>query len=257
MYFNEDDLIVKRIKHLTKFVDRFLVIEGNYTHSGFNKKFQFKENHPELSRNPKVIYIQHEINLNSIYWRFQKWRKGHGVSWKLEGAQRNAVIPHLRLFRDDDIVLYGDLDEFPSHYVFEYLKSNLEKIQASPHVCLQKNHIYSLKYLYEGDWSGTIVSSVLKLRAHTPKGLRSMRNDLEKINLAGWHLSFFMDREKISEKIMAFAHQEFNNKALAMSDHVQWALENGVDIFNMGRKIIKRGVIPPEYDEISWLFERG
>lgn len=187
MYFNEDDLFVKRIEHLAKFVDRFLVIEGNYTHSGSYKPFQFKSNHPELSRDQRVIYVQHEIKLNSIYWRFQKWRKGRGVSWKFEGAQRNAVIPYLRLFRDDDIILCGDLDEFPSHHVFEYVKSNLEKIRATPHVCLQRNHIYNLQYLYEGDWSGTIISSVSKLRSHTPKRLRSMRDNLEKIQSAGWH----------------------------------------------------------------------
>lgn len=257
MYFNEDDLIVKRINHLAKFVDRFVVIEGNYTHSGRYKPFQFGLNHPELLSDSRIIYVRHKICFESLYWRFQKWRKGHGVSWKIEGAQRNAVVPYLGLFRGDDIVLTGDLDEFPSHHVFDYIRHNLERVRNSPHVCLQNNHIYSLNYLYEGAWNGTVVSSVAKLVALTPKRLRSMRDGLEKISRGGWHLSFFMDSDKISQKIMAFAHQEFNNDTLAKSDHVRWALENGEDLFDMGRKIIRSEASSHEYQEIAKLFERN
>lgn len=256
MYFNEDDLIVKRIKHLEDHVDYFIVVEGDYTHSGESKPLRFEVRHPILARHPKVVYIPHHLNFNSAYWCFQKWRKGRGVSWKIEGAQRNAVIPHLKRFSPTDIVMSGDLDEFPSLRVLEFINSHPEELTKTAHVCRQVNHIYSLGYHFEGQWHGTIVSSVADLVSITPKRLRSVRDGLAKIDAGGWHLSFFMDSEKISEKIRAFAHQEFDNEALAATDHVEWALENGVDLFGLGREILKTDTNSPEYDEISKLLDK-
>lgn len=255
MYFNEDDLIVKRIKHLEDYVDYFLIVEGDYTHSGESKPFRFGSKLPALAKHPKIVYIQHHLNFNNIYWRFQKWRKGRGISWKIEGTQRNAAVPYLRKYSPSDIVMSGDLDEFPSRAALEFIKSNYEEVIKTAHVCNQINHIYSLGYHFEGQWNGTIVSSVADLITITPKKLRSMREGLSKIEAGGWHLSFFMDSKQTSEKIRAFAHQEFDNEALAKIGHVEWALENGVDLFGLGRQILKNDPNSPDYREISELFD--
>ena len=254
MYFNEDDLIVKRINHLKDHVDYFLVVEGSYTHSGEPKSLRFELRHPILAKHPKILYIPHHLNFNSVYWRFQKWRKGRGISWKIEGAQRNAAIPSLKRFSPRDIVMSGDLDEFPSRRVLDFIKSNYKEVLKNAHVCSQINHIYNIAYRFEGRWNGTIVSSVADLITNTPKRLRAVRDSLSKIDDAGWHLSFFMGSEKISEKIRAFAHQEFNNEAFAKTDHVEWAMETGTDLFGLGREILKTDTNGPEYEEISRLF---
>ena len=41
MYFNEDLLLDLRLNQLNPFIDKFVIVESKYTHSGDEKKFNF------------------------------------------------------------------------------------------------------------------------------------------------------------------------------------------------------------------------
>ena len=41
MYFNEDLVLDIRLNHLSNIVEKFIIVESNYTHSGEFKEFNF------------------------------------------------------------------------------------------------------------------------------------------------------------------------------------------------------------------------
>ena len=44
MYFDEDLLLDIRLNHLDKFVNKFVIVEANYTHNGNKKQLSFDIN---------------------------------------------------------------------------------------------------------------------------------------------------------------------------------------------------------------------
>ena len=43
-FFNELDLLDLRLRHLSNIVDKFIIVEGEYSHQGRKKKLYFDEN---------------------------------------------------------------------------------------------------------------------------------------------------------------------------------------------------------------------
>ena len=41
MYFNEELMLEVRLNELYQYVDKFIIVESSYTHSGENKGFNF------------------------------------------------------------------------------------------------------------------------------------------------------------------------------------------------------------------------
>ena len=56
MYFNEDIILEIRLNELDKYVDNFVIIENNFTHSGEEKGFNFDINKFQNFKN-KIIYL--------------------------------------------------------------------------------------------------------------------------------------------------------------------------------------------------------
>ena len=55
-YFNEPLLFDLRLNILDKYVDKFIVCEANYTHSGQKKKINFnKDNYPDFK--DRIVHI--------------------------------------------------------------------------------------------------------------------------------------------------------------------------------------------------------
>ena len=43
MYFNEELMLEARLNELNQYVDKFIIVESSYTHSGENKRFNFNK----------------------------------------------------------------------------------------------------------------------------------------------------------------------------------------------------------------------
>ena len=71
-YFNEKTLVDLRFNILDKFIDKFVIAEAAYTHSGNKKKINFNINdYPKFKH--KIIFIsvyQKPKNLLKIYKKF-------------------------------------------------------------------------------------------------------------------------------------------------------------------------------------------
>ena len=59
MYFDEDLLLDIRLNHLDKFVNKFVIVEDNYTHNGNKKKLSFDINKFKKFKH-KIVYIKVE-----------------------------------------------------------------------------------------------------------------------------------------------------------------------------------------------------
>jgi hypothetical protein len=70
----------------------------------------------------------------------------------------------------------------------------------------------------------------------------------------GWHLSYFGDIEFIKNKIINFAHQEFNNSKYVNDEFIKDHIKNNKSLFDENATIeyiptSNNNNLPPEYDK--------
>ena len=107
-----------RFNILDKYVDKFVIAEATYSHSGNKKKLNFDINKFSKFKN-KIIYLKVENEPNDIIYN----KKGKVLSEEDSEMransikriiyQRNKLIEGLTDAKDDDYILYSDNDEIP------------------------------------------------------------------------------------------------------------------------------------------------
>ena len=111
-YWDEDILLDLRLNILDKFVDYFVIVEGNKTWQNNPKKFfdikkfqKFKD---------KIIYIPVTDLPDGIdpYLR--------------ENYQRNSIIKGLNHAKSDDTIIISDLDEIPNPKIKNFELNNMK-----------------------------------------------------------------------------------------------------------------------------------
>jgi beta-1,4-mannosyl-glycoprotein beta-1,4-N-acetylglucosaminyltransferase len=96
MFFDEELLLSLRLKTLNKYVDKFIIVESKYTHSGDQKKLIFDINKYSEFKN-KINYIVTEDapngieNINSDDDENQKNIKHIMNALRRENYQRNKI----------------------------------------------------------------------------------------------------------------------------------------------------------------------
>ena len=159
LFFNELDLLELRLELLYNYVDYFIISECDYTFSGLPKPFYFEENKDIFSRfKDKIIHIKHhnsnEIDsftnpygdleqenfdrYNAIIKYYDTIKHSSKTSygkpwWCRDLLQREYVSLGMDKCSDDDIIIFGDLDEFP-----DPLKIRTD---GNSYLCHQKNMI--------------------------------------------------------------------------------------------------------------------
>ena len=110
-FSNERLLYNLRLNILYKFVDRFIVIEANYTHSGNKKKINFNVNHyPKYKKKiTHIILKQVSPELQYPNKDFKRWN-----SHKRMEFQRKKIADALIDSGPEDIIMYSDSDEIPN-----------------------------------------------------------------------------------------------------------------------------------------------
>ena len=131
LFFNEVDLLKVRLEYLGPIVDNFIIVEANIDFSGVKKEFILSnELLTSLPFSNKILYYKKEIDFNSFYWILKKmryWNRRSSLLWKLQDAQRNSLLEPLKVFKDNDLIIFSDLDEFPSIEAIEYFQNKKNK----------------------------------------------------------------------------------------------------------------------------------
>jgi len=176
-FFNELDLLEIRLSELYDYVDYFVIVEGNKTHSGKAKNFIFKKNKSRYKKwENKIIYVQ--LKMPTLNWldklmiffektRFYKIPRtidanlGFG-RWRLERFQRKGIKKGLKNCKKKDIIMISDLDEIPNK---NKITEIVNKVKEGKVISLsQKLYYYYLNGFSNQDWTGTKVCSYETLK---------------------------------------------------------------------------------------------
>ena len=236
MFFDEEMLLDLRLNILDKYVDKFVITESAFMHSGRSKKLNF-----DISRyqkfKEKIIYnVVNNNPTNIIPVSENDDKKTREIklinnSNKREHYQREAAQKTLEEADPDDWILINDIDEIPN------LKEiNLNKIKKKIILFKQKMFYYKFNLLYQTKpWFGT--RACKKMNFISPQWLRDVRekkyplwrfdiafsktkyNDICYIENGGWHFTNIKSPEDIEKKLSNFLHHhEFEESGLKLND---------------------------------------
>lgn len=110
-FYNEIELLEWRLHMLADVVDCFVIVEANRTFQNREKPFNLEKYRDRLSP----------------YWdkiRYLKIAEGlpYTDDWSIEIYQRNYIAKGLRECQPDDVIIIGDVDEFPDPQILEQMQ---------------------------------------------------------------------------------------------------------------------------------------
>jgi len=210
LFFNEFDLLKTRLEYYGSSVDHFVIAECDVDFSGKKKGYLLnKDSIQTLPFSEKILLCQAQLDFNSLQWLYKKFRYKNDRKkflWKIQDFQRNLLMKELKKFSENDVIIFGDLDEFPNH---EAISNFLRGGDLEIIVCDQIMFYYNLSIIIDNeDWNGSLIFKRKLLNEFKLHYLRSQRNNFPIIKNAGWHFSYFMRPEFIREKILSIADVE-------------------------------------------------
>ena len=223
MFFDEEMLLDLRLNILDRFVDKFVIVESSYTHSGKEKKLifdinkysKFKEkiNYIILKDPPKGI---EKIDNNDSEGEIS--RKEILNALKRENLQRDTIFNGLKDADKNDWIIISDLDEIP-----DLTNINFNNIKNKIIFFKQKVFYYKLNLeLKTLRWIGT--KACRKKHLKSPQWLRNIKdkiypkwridilfaenkyNNIFFVENGGWHFSFVKKPEDIEKKLKSYLH---------------------------------------------------
>ena len=246
-FFNELDLLEIRLNTLNEIVDEFIITEASLTFSGIPKPYYLSESLHMFKQFTNKITIQKVDFFPRYLTPFERDR-----------FQRDQVSKILNeKLTDNDILIYGDLDEIPNPAT---LKTGIDKVienqakmvhlaQDIYYCYLNQKEISGTHLSFTGEyqwilrrkWLGTNISKWAYSKNFTPTDLRSPKHKKKGIRLknGGWHFSYIGSEgkmsvyDRVSKKIISAAHQEFNSQEFLVN--LQDKIANSKDIFSRKR----------------------
>ncbi len=264
-FFCELDLLEIRLNILDPYVDYFVIRESNLGFAGNSKKYFFEENKNLFEKFlDKIIYIKVDDNPEHFYelpyiqnpqtkeekcenmiYNFvdssTNWSKSE-KHWGREFFQRECLHRGLLNCQDDDLIIFGDLDEIPDPNILSSIISSYEYDKT--YVFEQKMYYYYINLFKEDKWRGTVLTSYGFLKDKPLNDFRlNGRNSIsgiypfETVENAGWHFSYMGGSDRVIFKIESGGHQELNN------DYIKNNVHNNIntkrDIFFRGCEMIE------------------
>ena len=190
IFYNELDILKKRLRYLDSVVDKFVLVESTSTFRGIPKELYYQNNKDIFKEwNDKIIHIVVEDNPSGK------------DPWTREYFQRNCIARGLLEFQDDDIVMVSDVDEIPNRTALR-LPPDM-KMCSYNMIAFQ----YNFNYIQELEpWFGTVITTKGVLMQVSPQKLREMRWSVPHYKNAGWHLSSFGDEKFVANKTYNCSH---------------------------------------------------
>ena len=195
-YFNEPLLFELRLNILNEYVDKFIVCEATYTHSGQKKKINFnKDNFPNFKE--KIIHIVVDKDPENLF-EINESNKFNNSLFRLNAAkriekQRNEITSFFDKSNNDDWIIYSDSDEIP-----DLSKINLKNIKKKIVLFKQKVFHYRFNLVLDSyDWFGSKACRLKDL------GSISVLRNLKTKKYPWWRLDTLFKQDKhISVKII-------------------------------------------------------
>jgi len=245
-YFEEELMMDLRFNILNPYVDKFIVCESTFTHSGNKKKINFdKKKYPKFK--DKIIHLVLENepddlikkdHLDTIEKRFNSiLRIKH---------QRNYIVKALEEFSINDLVIYSDNDEIPN---LENI--DLKNVKKKFLIFNQKLFYYKLDLVVPKlSWFGSKACKLKYLKSID--NLRNIKN--KKYSLFRFD-TYFSDSKNVSVEIVNNGGWHFSNlksakqlekKYLNDENHAEYELKD--TSYEIIKDNILRKVVPYNYE---------
>lgn len=262
-FFNELDILDLRLNILNDYVDYFVIVESDVSHSGEKKPFNFEINKSRYDKFiDKIIYYKVTdtpndfLNLNEttddelnkinefIIKQTKRFNRKTQQDYGRDFFQKESVRRPLINCNDDDIILFSDLDEIPNPEIIGRMNEyDLEHKILS----LQQNtYYYYLNVFKQSDWYGT---KILKYKNLKNLSLNEVRGDTtlsEVIDGGGWHFSFMGGKKMVEKKLTSYSAKDLSSKRVLES--IEYNIENNIDPFFRGNlETVKIDNTFPEY----------
>ena len=218
-FYNEHLMYEIRLNILKDKVDKFIVTESTYSHSGQKKKLNFDiNNYPKFK--DKIIYIIIDKEPEGIVPENDDPSLQRSNSLKRIALSYDECLKKLEQFEENDFIMLSDNDEIPNLNSNEFLNNKNSIVLFNQLFIYFKFNLLYDKML----WPGTKGCKKGKL-----KSLSWLRNiklkkypfwrldtlfsdnkyiDLNVINDGGWHFTNLKTPEEIYEKFMNFGHHD-------------------------------------------------
>ena len=223
MFFDEEMLLELRLNTLDKFVDKFIIVESAYTHSGKEKKLIFDINkYPKFKEKIDYIIVRdlpHGIEqIDKDDSNLEITNKEIMNALRRENFQRNTIKQGLINANDNDWIIISDLDEIPD-------LSNINFNSINKKIIFFKQKVFYYKLNLELKTLRWIGSKACKKKyLKSPQWLRNVKDKIypkwrldiifsEKrynsvffVENGGWHFSFVKKPEDIEKKLKSYLH---------------------------------------------------
>ena len=236
MFFDEEMILDLRLNILSKYVDKFVITEATYMHSGKPKKLIFDINKFSKFKD-KIIYqvIDKQpaniIPVNKSDDESTKEKKLIDNSNKREHFQREQSKKFLDKLDPDDLILINDIDEIPN------LESiNLNKINKKLILFKQKMFYFKFNLIYKNKyWWGS--RACRKKNFLSPQWLRDVKkkkypiwrldiifstmkyNSIHYVENGGWHFTNIKSPEALEKKLLNYLHHyEYEQSGLNLKN---------------------------------------
>ena len=229
-YYDEELMMDIRFNTLNDQVEKFIVVESLFSHSGNKKKLNFDINNYSKFKD-KIIYIVIENEPNNL----KKGDKLNQSEKRMNSLKRieqsyDSMLDGIKEAGENDLIILSDNDEIPNLTSDQFLNSKKNII-----IFKQLLFYYKFNLNYENlTWFGSKACRKKKLKSMT--WLRNLKNkpyswwrldvlfsnykerDLEIINDGGWHFTNMKTPEKLYEKLKNFGHHdEFDESGIDLN----------------------------------------
>lgn len=248
-FFNELDILKIRLNVLAPVVDKFVISEATETFSGLKKPLYYEENKELFAEfQDKIIHVVVDDT-------------PQGDTHYRDTFQKNAVTRGLEGCKDEDIIIFSDLDEIPNPDKIREILQNFQEdkiyhfAQRLFYCYLNMEEVSGSLLSYAGEfegvehkkWIGTKMCSYKLLREQNLK-LGELRFPERKeigirVEDGGWHFGYMGGhgekdiKKRVQEKVVSAAHQEYNSKHVL--SNVTDQIKDGKDIFGRNAQFVR------------------
>ena len=218
-FYSEHMMYDVRLNILKDKVDKFVVTESTFSHSGKKKKLNFDiKNYPKFK--DKIDYIVIDREPEGIVPENNNPELQRENSLKRIALSYDESLKAIKNFSDEDLIMLSDNDEIPNLDSYEFKKNKKDIV-----IFRQLFFYYKFNLLYDKmNWFGTKACKKkrlkslswlknIKLKKYPFWRLDTMFSETKQINLqiikdGGWHFTNLLSPEDMYEKFMNFGHHD-------------------------------------------------
>ena len=242
-FYSEHMMMDVRFSILDKYVEKFIVTESTYSHSGKRKKLNFDiNNYPKYK--DKIIYLVIDKEPNDLI-EIEK----DNVSKRLNSIKRielsyNYMKGAINEVAEDDLIILSDNDEIPNLGSKSFLKNKKKVILFNQLFFYYKfNLFYDIlpwygskackkKSLKSFSWLNNLKTKKYPFWRIDTYFSENKMIDIEIIKDGGWHFTNLKSAEDLLEKFKNFGHHdEFEESGITL-EKLKTYISEGIVFYN-------------------------